>query len=164
MFQISTGIFFLVSAAFGLPDGTTAMTTMSTSSLEDGITFDQSVRWWKESSGLFSNPVSLSEYVREYFKDTPLLAEIARCESGIAQFDIKGNVISGNKNSLDVGVMQINEKYHLKTSEKLGLDIHTLDGNLAYAKWLYDNLGTDPWYFSKKCWKMFDAEKVAMYY
>ena len=52
-----------------------------------------------------------------------------------------------------MGVMQINERYHLLTAEKLGYNIHTLEGNVGYAKYLYEKFGSDPWSASSKCWK-----------
>lgn len=93
-----------------------------------------------------------SEVVREYFKDTPIMAEVAYCESNHRQFDENGNVLRGRVNSQDVGVMQINEKYHLGTSQKLGINIYTLEGNLEYGKYLYDTQGVAPWVYSKPCW------------
>jgi hypothetical protein len=48
--------------------------------------------------------------------------------------------------------MQINEKYHLEESVKLGMNIHTLEGNLEYAKHLYETEGTKPWKYSSACW------------
>ena len=89
---------------------------------------------------------------KEYFKKTPVMAEIARCESTYNQFSSNGNVLRGKVNSADVGVMQINEKYHLKRSQELGMDIHTLEGNLAYGKYLYEEQGSRPWNASKPCW------------
>jgi hypothetical protein len=90
--------------------------------------------------------------VEVYFKDTPILAEIAFCESRTRQFDEYGNVLRGVQNSQDVGVMQINEKYHLATSQKLGINIYTLEGNMAYGKYLYNTQGTKPWNYSSGCW------------
>lgn len=90
--------------------------------------------------------------VKAYFKDAPIMAEVAFCESRFRQFDENGNVLRGVENSLDVGVLQINEKYHLDTAQKLGLNIHTLEGNMAYAKYLYDTQGTRPWNHSSTCW------------
>lgn len=92
------------------------------------------------------------EQVRAYFSETPILAEVARCESHFRQFDENGQVLRGKVNAQDVGVMQINEHYHLKTAQQLGLDIHTLEGNMAYAKYLYDTQGTRPWNYSSACW------------
>lgn len=92
------------------------------------------------------------EQVRAYFSDMPILAEVARCESQYRQFDTNGQVLRGRVNAQDVGVMQINEKYHLETSQKLGLNIHTLEGNMAYARYLYEKEGTRPWNYSSACW------------
>ena len=48
--------------------------------------------------------------------------------------------------------MQINEHYHSATAAKLGLDIYTIQGNVAYAQYLYQKEGTQPWSSSKPCW------------
>ncbi len=90
--------------------------------------------------------------VKAYFADTPILAEIAFCESRFRQYDANGQVLRGIENAQDVGVMQINEKYHLDTAQKLGLNIHTLEGNMAYGKYLYSTQGTKPWNYSSGCW------------
>lgn len=90
--------------------------------------------------------------VEIYFKDTPILAEIAFCESRSRQFDENGNVLRGVQNPQDVGVMQINEKYHLDTAQRLGINLYTLEGNMAYGKYLYNTQGTKPWNYSSGCW------------
>jgi hypothetical protein len=99
-----------------------------------------------------SSSKTTKQIVQEYFADTPVLIDVALCESRFIQFDADGTVHRGVINPQDVGVMQINEKYHLSTSKKLGLDIHSLEGNLAYAKYLYEKQGTRPWEYSSKCW------------
>lgn len=99
--------------------------------------------------------VSVEAYVRDYFKDAPILAEIARCESTFRQFDSKGNVIKGEVNDDDIGVMQINTFYHGESAEKLGYDLYTIDGNLGFAKWLYGKYGDAPWIHSSPCWKKY---------
>jgi hypothetical protein len=48
--------------------------------------------------------------------------------------------------------MQINEHYHSATAAKLGLDLYTIQGNVAYARYLYDKQGTAPWSSSQPCW------------
>jgi hypothetical protein len=96
--------------------------------------------------------LSTEAQVKAYFAETPIMAEVAFCESRFRQFDANGNVLRGVQNNQDVGVMQINEKYHLATAQKLGLNIHTLEGNMAYAKYLYDTQGTKPWNYSSHCW------------
>ena len=98
-------------------------------------------------------PQTLGEYVKEYYQDEPILAEIARCESMYRQLNADGEVLRGKVNSYDVGVMQINLQYHEKRATELGYDLHTLEGNLAYAKYLYSKEGTAPWSSSAPCWK-----------
>lgn len=99
-----------------------------------------------------TNPVHVEEYVRAYFAKTPLLAEVARCESQFRQFDKSGNVLEGRAVPDDKGVMQINAHFHEDTAKKLGYDIYTLEGNLAYAKNLYERQGLRPWSASAPCW------------
>jgi hypothetical protein len=99
-----------------------------------------------------SSSKTTKQIVQEYFTDSPVLIDVASCESHFIQFDADGTIHRGKVNPQDVGVMQINEKYHLSDSKKLGLDIHTLEGNMAYAKYLYKKQGTRPWEYSSKCW------------
>jgi len=100
-------------------------------------------------------------YVRNYFSDIPVLAEVARCESTFRQTDKSGNIIRGKANRFDVGVMQINEHYHLERAKKIGLDIYTLEGNMAYARELYEDSGTKPWMASSPCWSGSGQEALA---
>ncbi len=81
-----------------------------------------------------------------------VMKKIRWCESHNQQFSPDGSVLRGIQNSQDVGTYQINEKYHLADSIRLGYDIHTLEGNLAYADFLYRNQGTTPWNWSRHCW------------
>lgn len=104
------------------------------------------------------NPITLEEYVRDYFADNPVLAEVAKCESQFRHFGAQG-VLRGTKDRADVGVMQINERYHTERAVNLGFDLRTLDGNLGYAKWLYEREGLAPWRSSRACWK--GAEAIA---
>jgi hypothetical protein len=80
------------------------------------------------------------------------LKKIAWCESRNRQFNPDGTVLRGVVNAQDVGKHQINEKYHLADSIKLGFDIHTLEGNTAYAEYLYSKQGSTPWNWSAHCW------------
>lgn len=90
---------------------------------------------------------------RLYFRDIPILAEIAECESHFRQYTKNGNLIRGEVNKGDIGVMQVNEHYHREDAEELGYDIDTIGGNLSYARYLYDKYGTKPWNSSAKCWR-----------
>ncbi|OGY48783.1 MAG: hypothetical protein A3J65_03805 [Candidatus Buchananbacteria bacterium RIFCSPHIGHO2_02_FULL_45_11b] len=79
--------------------------------------------------------------VRSYFAEIPIMISIAKCESGYRQHNSDGTPLR----HLDyIGVFQIDENIHAKKALGLGWDIHTLDGNLAYAKYLYNQLGAGP--------------------
>lgn len=103
----------------------------------------------------------VKKYVENYFSDIPLLARVAECESHNRQYTKSGQVIRGEVNSLDVGVMQINEKYHLEQAKKLGYDIYTMEGNTAYARYLYEKQGAQPWISSSPCWAKFSESEIA---
>lgn len=104
----------------------------------------------------FGNAQTVEEYVREYFVDTPILAEVAKCESRFRHVADSGNILRGEANRHDIGVMQINTYYHKDTAKRLDLDLLTLDGNLAYAQSLFDREGTVPWSASKRCWGTYE--------
>ena len=95
---------------------------------------------------------TMEAYLKKEFADTPILVDIARCESSFHQFDSNGNIIRGRVNSADIGVMQINEMYHADTAKKLGINLYTVEGNVLYAKHLYAEKGSQPWISSSKCW------------
>ncbi len=99
-----------------------------------------------------SAEIPVEDYVREYFSDIPVMIDIARCESTFRHYDKNGNVLRGVVNKSDIGVMQINTYYHGETAEKKGIDLYTLEGNLAYARDLYKRQGVKPWVHSSKCW------------
>lgn len=99
-----------------------------------------------------SGPVSVEQYVKTYFAKTPILARIAKCESRYRQYGSDGEVLRGVAVKDDLGVMQINERYHGAKALELGMDLYTIDGNLAYAKYLYSKEGTTPWNASARCW------------
>ena len=102
---------------------------------------------------------TVQQYIEEYFKDTPVMIEIARCESQFQQFNKTGKPVKNPKSSA-IGVFQIMASIHQDLAdEKLGLDITTLEGNMAYAKVLYKDSGTVPWNDSKSCWGK--SEKIA---
>ena len=95
---------------------------------------------------------TVEQYVRGYFAAEPIMVEIARCESRFKQFDNDGSIHRGVVNRSDLGVMQVNEYYHGTVADKLGLDLYTIQGNVAYAKYLYEKEGTAPWLSSSPCW------------
>lgn len=92
------------------------------------------------------------EYVRTFFKDTPVLIDIARCESKFRQFTDSGAVFRGGQDGGMIGIFQFNENYHKADAAMLGFNLETVSGNSAYAKYLYTERGTDPWIASYSCW------------
>ena len=123
-------IFFIASATFGAP-------TALSNSAEMEIVEDHE---------------TLSAYVEQYYVQNSVLADIAWCESRTRHLDKEGNIVRGTVDPDDIGVMQINTRYHEKKAEELGLDLYSLNGNLAYAQYLYDRQGVKPWLASASCW------------
>lgn len=149
MIEITTSLVFLISSLYG---GTASV---AEADINSQVKADRNQKIEQVESIKVDNPITLEQYVRGYFTEDPILAEIAKCESTFRQYDSKGEVIKGIVNKSDVGVMQINKYYHLKQAEKLGYDLHTIEGNMAYAKALYEKEGTKPWNASSKCWKKY---------
>ncbi len=101
--------------------------------------------------------MSTEEYVKQYFSDAPIMIRIAQCESHFRQLDSYGNVRRGVVNNQDVGVMQINEFYHLDEAQKANYNIYTLEGNIAFARKIYEKEGTTPWNSSRPCWGKYEG-------
>jgi len=98
----------------------------------------------------FAEAQTVEEYVRDYFADIPVMAAIAQCESQFTH--TKNGKILKNATSSAIGVFQIMASLHTEPGKKLGLDINSIEGNLAYARYLYENEGTKPWKSSQGCW------------
>jgi len=77
-----------------------------------------------------------------------VLYSIAQCESG-QRHTVKGELVVSHTD--DVGYFQINRQ-HTQTAERLGYDIETEEGNIAFAVYLYQKNGTRDWNASKHCW------------
>lgn len=99
-----------------------------------------------------TDPKNVERFIEDYFADIPVLQKIAFCESTFRHYNKDGTVRRGKVNWYDVGVMQINELYHDKEAKALGLDLETIDGNVAFARHLYEREGSQPWSSSGKCW------------
>lgn len=78
------------------------------------------------------------------------MVNIARCESSFQQYDHTG-LPYFNADYTVVGVFQ-ESVAHMPEALSLGWDITTLQGNLAYANYLYQQNGIDPWMDSYGCW------------
>ncbi len=94
---------------------------------------------------------SVERQVREAFAGTPVMVKIAECESGFRQYDERG-VPLRNKHSSATGVFQVMFSLHYATADKLGFKLETTQGNIGYAKHLYNTKSTNPWNASKHCW------------
>ena len=139
MIELTTAIVLLVSSLY---DGTNVAVAQDIANNDN-----------TQSLKAIEEPITLQAYVQNYFAETPILAEIARCESGFRQLNNQGQVLRGEVNKSDLGLLQVNEYYHGKKASDLGFDLTTVNGNLDYAKYLYDKEGTRPWNASAKCWK-----------
>jgi hypothetical protein len=95
---------------------------------------------------------STEAIVRSYFKDIPVMAEIARCESTFRHELEDGSVLQGRVDPADTGVMQINKRYHEAAASAMKLNLEDLYHNMAYARHLYETQGTRPWNASMPCW------------
>jgi len=153
MIELTTGVVFLMSSLYGSGQANGVMQNIA----NQIPTVEASQTATVNASSFTNDPKSMEAYLRKEYADTPILVDIARCESHFRQFDANGNVIRGIVDKGDIGVMQINERYQGSTAKVLGLDIYTVEGNVAYAKHLYNEQGLKPWSASKPCWSVGDA-------
>jgi hypothetical protein len=102
----------------------------------------------------------VEEAIQAYFPHVPVMMEIARCESRLRQFYGPELPLAGGTGGNMIGLFQINAPVHFELAQELGMNIYTLEGNIAYAKLLYENEGTRPWRSSQKCWSE-AAEEIA---
>jgi uncharacterized membrane protein YdfJ with MMPL/SSD domain len=91
------------------------------------------------------NVVQVEKQVREFFADIPVMIEIAQCESKFRQFTDAGTVLRGGASGGMIGIFQFFESVHSKGALTLGFDLDTVEGNLGYARHLYNQSGTAPW-------------------
>lgn len=101
---------------------------------------------------VYHDPASVEAAVREYFHDIPIMVQVARCESTFRHNNKDGSVLRGRVDQRDLGVMQINTYYHGDTAARLNLDLTQFEDNLAYARYLYEKQGVQPWSASQPCW------------
>lgn len=151
MIEFTTGVVFLMSSLYGA--GQTANQISATSTVGTEAVMATSSTLTIEDH---NDPIKLQAYLKKEFAGRSILVDIARCESNFHQFDKDGDLIRGMVDKNDVGIMQINERYHDETAKKLGINLHTLEGNVAYAIHLYDEQGVKPWSASSKCWSSKD--------
>ena len=150
MIEIITTSLFVLSSIYGAPMIASADTIISTTTAP-GVTINKEISI--DNRFLTEKQIELKKEATDYFKDYPILVKIAGCESQFRQYDSNGDTIKGKVNKGDLGLMQINKYYHEDKANELGFDLDTVEGNMAYAKYLYEKEGEKPWLSSSKCWK-----------
>jgi hypothetical protein len=96
----------------------------------------------------------VEDLVSKYFADAPVMIAVASCESDFHQFDdASGKPLHGGYKKHMVGIFQILDGLHRDVAIALGFDIDTIEGNIKYARYLYDHDGTTPWLDSASCWQ-----------
>ena len=135
-------------------DSTTAIVApMQDASSTAVITAIANASLTEKTKTQFPTNANVMAYVKRKYANQPILIAISSCESGFRQYDDKtGAILHGKVNAEDVGVMQINQKYHLAKAASMGYDLNTVEGNVAYAQYLYDTQGSTPWSASEPCW------------
>ncbi len=88
----------------------------------------------------------------EFAEDAPIMIDIARCESKHRQYTDAGNPLYGGYQGRMVGIFQVYSDIHLSYAASLGMDVESVEGNIDYARHLYDREGTRPWLSSMSCW------------
>jgi hypothetical protein len=99
------------------------------------------------------DPDFVEAKVREYFADIPVMIKIAECESTFRHFQPDGSLTvstakdeNGRRNSSASGVFQILYKGHFESwAVSNETNITTLEGNMRFARRLYEESGTAPW-------------------
>lgn len=107
-------------------------------------------------------PLEIEKIIRNSFEDASVMISIAKCESKFRQYNPDGSPLYGGTANNMVGVFQINTVVHTAFAESLGYDITTLDGNIGYARYLYQQNKTDPWISSFPCWNKTDNPAPSM--
>lgn len=80
-----------------------------------------------------------------------ILVQVAWCESGQKQFYEDGSLVRDGVTGTHVGLFQISEDW-IPTAKKLGDNIYTPEGNIAFALYLYQKNGLRDWKASQSCW------------
>lgn len=124
----------------------------TTFAVPESADYGQIVTVAPETQNVVVAPENTEAVVREYFKDIPVMIQIARCESTFQHTLADGSVITGRVDNADTGVMQINRRYHERAAVSMDLDLTDIYDNMAYARHLYEKQGTQPWSASAPCW------------
>lgn len=114
----------------------------------------------QEPRNIQINETFLQERVVDYpyLKLRKELIPVCSCESngkpnGIpTHYEQDGiTVLRGKLNNDDIGMCQINLKWHKEVSIKMGLDLFKEEDNIIYANFLFDTRGFKDWGWSNHC-------------
>ncbi len=83
--------------------------------------------------------------VEAAFSDAPDMVAVAACESGFREYGPDGQALRGGADQNYIGIFQISVSGHAEEAKNLGYDIYTTDGNIGFARYLYNHSGTEPW-------------------
>ena len=144
MIEITTGLIFFMTSIYG--------SAQADAHIDQKVIENSEIASTTIATSSIKTREDMEAYLKNEYSATPILVDIARCESTFKQFGDDGKVVRGRIDRDDIGLMQINERYHGDIAEKLGYDIYSVEGNVAYAKYLYKKQGTQPWSASEKCW------------
>lgn len=156
MIEFTTGVAFLMSSLYG--SGQADAHVANIAAVAQAGKSEKATTSQVIAVSPLKNEKEIEAYMRKEFKNEPILVDIAFCESRMHQFNPDGSVVRGEKNSADIGIMQINEKYHAADAKALGIDIYSAEGNIAFGKHLYEKSGSAPWSASSPCW----SQELAM--
>lgn len=96
--------------------------------------------------------------VRAAFADAPEMIAVAKCESRYRQFASEGVPLRGGSGKGYIGIFQIGERLHAAPAKAAGYDIYAIDGNIGYARKMYEKSGSVPW---RECVPMAAASGAA---
>ena len=128
-----------------------AATSISTA-IPDSTAYGHIATSVEASEGTTTEILDTESIVRSYFRDIPVMVQVARCESSFRHTLADGSILKGKVDSADTGVMQINRRFHEKRATAMNLDLNDIYHNMAYARYLYETQGTRPWNASAPCW------------
>src|SRR5665811_455336 len=99
MMELITTSFFVFSSIYGGPTGATVANNQATSTATSMIGVEAT------TTAHIPTNEGIEAQAKAYFKNTPILADIAFCESTYRQYDTNGKPLKGMVNKGDIGVM-----------------------------------------------------------
>lgn len=104
----------------------------------------------------FTGDHDLDVFIHEAISQTDLdyqtFVAVMMCESSFQPYAENTQTHQSGVVSTDYSLMQVNDFYHGKQAEAMGLNIRDPRDNVIYAIQLMEREGLKPWSPSKKCW------------